>query len=108
MDLLHRIVHLEPGETKNGDARHFVMIPDLYSSIATQKAIRDEKYPACPWVFFRYASGNQIRDFRGPGLLPVWLRNWRTRTASRHASSMICVEQECGTSFALVYLKALP
>jgi hypothetical protein len=65
VDLGHRIVRLEPGETKNGDARHFVMVPDLYSAIATQRAIRNEKYPACPWVFFRYGTGNQIRDFRG-------------------------------------------
>ena len=65
VELGGRIVRLEPGETKNKEARHFVMVPDLYLSLAAQKTIRDEKYPACPWVFFRYATGKRIRDFRG-------------------------------------------
>ena len=65
VDPAHCLVRLEPGETKNAEARHFVMAPDLSSTITTQRAIRDERYPACPWVFFRYATGKQVRDFRG-------------------------------------------
>jgi len=65
VELGGRIVRLEPGETKNKEARHLVMVPDLYLSLAVQKTIRDEKYPACPWVFFRYATGKRVRDFRG-------------------------------------------
>jgi integrase len=65
VDLDHRIVRLEPGETKNGDPRHFVMVPDLYSTIAVRRTLRDKMYPVCPWVFFRQATGKHVRDFRG-------------------------------------------
>lgn len=27
-----------------------------------QKAVRDQKWPACPWVFFR--RGQRVKDFR--------------------------------------------
>ncbi len=39
------------------------LAPELYEVLAMQKAIRDEKYPGCPWVFFR--DGKPILDLRG-------------------------------------------
>lgn len=63
IDLLRRTVYLEPGTTKNDEARQFFMTRDLYEVLAMQKAVRDQKYPNCPWVFFR--DGKPIRDFRG-------------------------------------------
>ena len=39
------------------------LAPDLYEVLKMQKSIRDERYPNCPWVFFR--GGEQILDFRG-------------------------------------------
>ena len=54
VDLLERIIRLEPGTTKNDEGRTIPLLADeLYQTIAMQKAIRDEKYPECPWVFFR-------------------------------------------------------
>ena len=63
MNLSRPIIRLEPGETKNDDAREFVPVPELLKVLAMQKAVRDQLYPGCPWVFFR--KGKPIRDFRG-------------------------------------------
>ena len=63
VDLLRPIVRLEPGETKNDDAREFVPVPELLTVLGMQKAARDQLYPTCPWVFCR--NGRPIRDFRG-------------------------------------------
>ena len=62
VDLLERLVRLEPGETKNDDARIIPLVPELYEALVMQKAIRDEKWPGCPWVFFR--NGKKIGLFR--------------------------------------------
>ena len=63
VDLIARIVRLEPGETKNSEARTIPLsVEDLYQTLATQCAIRDEKFPDCPWVFFR--DGQPILNFR--------------------------------------------
>lgn len=63
IDLARRIVRLDPGTTKNDEPRLAPLPPELYEVLAMQKSIRDEKYTACPWVFFR--KGDRIRDFRG-------------------------------------------
>ena len=31
--------------------------------LSMQRQIRDQRWPTCPWVFFRY--GQRIKDFRG-------------------------------------------
>ncbi len=63
VDLLEQVVRLEVGTTKNDDARMIPLAPDLYEVLKMQRAIRNQRYPTCPWVFFR--EGEQIRDFRG-------------------------------------------
>jgi integrase len=63
VDLMEQVVRLEAGTTKNDEARMIPLAPDLYEVLKMQKSIRDQKYPTCPWVFFR--EGEEILDFRG-------------------------------------------
>ena len=48
---------MEPGETKNDQAR---IIPlrteELYQMLVMQRALRNERFPDCPWVFFAMES----------------------------------------------------
>jgi len=62
VDLLGRVVRLEPGTTKNKQARQIPLVPELYEALAIQKAIRDEKHPGCSWVFFK--DGKRIGEFK--------------------------------------------
>ena len=68
VDLLERVVRLEPGTTKNAEARNLPLTTELYQILAMQKAIRDTKFPMCPWVFFS-ETGNRVGRFQ---------RSWRT------------------------------
>jgi len=61
VDFAYRVVRLEPGETKNGEGRTAPMILELFDMLTVQKQIRDQFFPDCPFVFFRY--GKQIRNF---------------------------------------------
>jgi hypothetical protein len=54
---------LEPGETKNEEARTIPLMGELRDMLTIQKQTRDQKWPTCEWVFFRY--GKKIKDFRG-------------------------------------------
>jgi len=63
VDLLEQVVRLEAGTTKNDEPRLIPLAPELHEVLKMQNAIRMQKYPACPWVFFR--AGEQILDFRG-------------------------------------------
>ena len=58
---MERAVRLEPGTTKDEEARLIPLSKELYEVLAMQMAIRDEKYPDCPWVFFR--EGKPIGEF---------------------------------------------
>jgi len=62
VDLRAREVRLDPGGTKNDEARTISLEGELYVCLRTQKEVRDSLYPACPWVFFR--NGNPIRSYR--------------------------------------------
>ena len=63
VDLAERLVRLNPGETKNDEARLVPLDGELYETLAFQRQLRDERYPDCPWVFFR--DGERIKnDFR--------------------------------------------
>ena len=63
MDLVRRLVRLEPGTTKNDAPRTLPLVPELFKVLSTQKAIRNAECPTCPWVFFR--KGKPIRRFEG-------------------------------------------
>ncbi len=62
VDLVERVVCLNPGETKNNEGRAISLVDELYEMLRMQKAIRDEKWPTCPWVFSRH--GKRVTDFR--------------------------------------------
>lgn len=63
VDLAEEVVRLEPGTTKNDEARAIPLAKELREILAMRKEIRDQTYPNCPWVFFR--DGERVRDFRG-------------------------------------------
>jgi integrase len=63
VDLRRHVVRLNPGETKSGEGRILPLGSDLFNVLSMQKETRDQRWPACPWVFFRY--GKRIQDFRG-------------------------------------------
>jgi len=64
VDLIERIIRLEPGETKNDEGRTIpIMSDEMFLMLVEQKKLKDEKWPASPWVFSR--DGQQIKDFRG-------------------------------------------
>ncbi len=62
VDLTERLVRLEPGETKNDEARILPLTNELFAVLSMQKAVRDANYPNCPWVFFR-VGGLPVRNF---------------------------------------------
>jgi integrase len=68
VDLSERVVRLEPGTTKNDEARILPLTTELYETLAMQKSIRDAKFPDCSWLFFN-ESGGKIGRFQ---------RSWRT------------------------------
>jgi integrase len=61
VDLLQRIVRLEPGETKNDEARTIPLVGELFEMLVLEKQKRDQLHPACPYVFARH--GRKILDF---------------------------------------------
>lgn len=63
LDFEHSEIVLNPGETKNKEGRHMPMIGPMRETLLMQKAIRDEKFPDCPYVFFGEAGG-RIVDIR--------------------------------------------
>jgi len=68
IDLVERVVRLEPGTTKNAEARNLPLTTELFEVLSMQRSVRDTKWPACPWVFFN-ESGERIGQFR---------RSWAT------------------------------
>jgi integrase len=68
VDLTERVVRLEPGTTKNEEARHLPLTAELYETLVMQQSIRDTRFLACPWVFFTEAGG-KIGRFQ---------RSWKT------------------------------
>jgi integrase len=61
VDLGNRTARLEAGETKNKEPRILPLVKELHAVLSTQKHLRDDSWPSCPWVFFR--RGEQIRRF---------------------------------------------
>ena len=63
VDFQASVVRLEPGETKNDQARIIPLAGELLEMLRMQKHVRDERWPECPWVFFR--RGKPIFEIRG-------------------------------------------
>jgi len=51
--LIARVVRLEPGTTKNDEARTLPLTTELYETLAMQKSIRDTKFPGVPVGVFQ-------------------------------------------------------
>jgi integrase len=64
VDFDERTVTLNPGETKNGEARLLPMAEEVYQTLLAQKKLRDEKFPTCEYVFFNHRTGEPVRSFR--------------------------------------------
>ena len=62
VDLVEGVVRLQPGETKNEEARVIPLGDELRMMLSLQFSARQQKWPDCPWVFSR--QGRPIRDFR--------------------------------------------
>lgn len=64
VDLMEGKITLRSEDTKNKEPRVIYLKRELLEVINFQRALRDQKFPKCPWVFFG-ESGERIRDFRG-------------------------------------------
>lgn len=62
VDLGTRTVHLEPGSTKNDQPRMIPLAGELLEALQMQKAVRDEQFPECEYVFWR--AGKRIGNFQ--------------------------------------------
>jgi len=65
VDLLERVIRLEPGSTKNKEGRMIPLASDVLEILRMQRELHDRYHPRKPWVFFRHATGDQLKDFRG-------------------------------------------
>lgn len=63
VDLSERVVRLEPGETKNDDARTIPLVAELHEALKLLKETRDAYFARSQWVFSR--AGEPILDFKG-------------------------------------------
>jgi len=61
IDLKARTANLEPGTTKTGQPRTIPLTGDLLETLRARKAIRDENFPECDYVFSR--GGKRIGSF---------------------------------------------
>jgi integrase len=64
VDLMEGKITLRAEDTKNSEPRAIYLEGELLEVIHFQRALRDQKFPDCPWVFFG-DTGERIRDFRG-------------------------------------------
>jgi len=63
VDLMEGKITLKPQDTKNKESRVIYMEGELLEVIHFQRALRESKFPECPWVFFN-EEGERIGDFR--------------------------------------------
>lgn len=56
-------IALKSKDTKNKESRVIYMEGELLEVLRSQKALRDERYPDTPWVFFG-ETGGKIKDIR--------------------------------------------
>ena len=59
------MIRLEPGTTKNDEARIVPLSGELHLEWKEQRKFRDAQFPFCQCVFFDHSTGKPIKDFRG-------------------------------------------
>ena len=64
VDLVEQEIRLEPGTTKNEEARDIPLASNLLAVIKQQRELRDRYHPQTPYVFFRHGTGEILKDFR--------------------------------------------
>ena len=109
-------VRLEPGTTKNDEARVFFFTPELKAGLEAQRALTDEAQRTAgriiPWVFHR--GGRPIRDFRTawanacklagvPGRIPHDFRRTAVRNLERAGVSRSVAMKMTGHKTEAVY-----
>ncbi len=62
VDLAERVVRLNPGETKNREAREIPLVGELHAMLTALRKERDRRFPDCPWVVQRH--GGPVGDIR--------------------------------------------
>jgi integrase len=80
VDIAEREIRLEPGTTKNDEARTLPLHGELLEVIKMQREERDRKYPTCSWVFSN--AGKPIKNL---------YRAWRTGCVKVGLGKMVCV-----------------
>ena len=65
VDFQARVIRLEPGTTKNDEARIVPLTGELYHEMKAQRKLRDAQFLFCQRVFFDHSTGKPIKDFRG-------------------------------------------
>jgi integrase len=63
VELHHMRITLDPGTTKNDEARTLPVYGEMAQWLSMQKAIRDTRFPQCPYVFFQ-DDGSPVGEFR--------------------------------------------
>jgi integrase len=63
VDLMEGKITLRSEDTKSSEPRTIYLEGEILEVIHFQRALRDRKFPKCPWVFFG-KTGERIRDFR--------------------------------------------
>lgn len=64
VDLIEGKISLKPEDTKNSESRVIYLGGELLEMLRFQRALKDSKYPDCPWAFIG-ETGERIKDFRG-------------------------------------------
>jgi len=86
VNIFEKKITLEAGQTKNNESRVIYLTGELYDTIMQQYRLREEKYPHCPYVFFK--DGRRI----GKDCKSVWDRVIRT---CGYIQTFKC--RDCGT-----------
>ena len=79
VDIAEREIHLEPGTTKNDEARTLPLHGELLEVIQIQRDIHDRKHPACQRVFSH--GGKPIRNL---------FKAWRTACVKVDLGRIVC------------------
>jgi len=84
VDLMEGKITLKPEDTKNKESRIIFMEGELLEVIHFQRALRDNKFPNCHWVFFS-EEGQRIGEFR---------KTWKTALIQAGQGVIKCLD--CG------------